>query len=188
MTIVEEAISRTIPTGPGTRRREIFELVRTLKFHPEFAGISAGEIDFLRPSLKGWWKLAKPHTSGNHPHFHESWQDFVFGREEARVPVGRTMQTFLEIARSQPANPKAVELYGAGSLRTLLANLCWVLQQHAGDKPFHLGGRTVAPLFGVSDSQGSRWIKTLEQDGFIRVEKAYPRGVRRATEWHFVGE
>lgn len=180
--VVEEAISRSLPTGPGTRRRKILELVRVLKFHPEFAGMSATEIDCLKPFLRRWWKEAKPMTSGTHPHFHESWKDFVFAWEEARVPIGATMQQFLEVARSLPAPPLAIELYGEGSLRTLLVSLCWVLQEHAGDKPFPLSGRTVGPLLGVSDVQAWRWITTLAKDGLIRAAKTYPKVKRLATE------
>ena len=186
--VVEEAINRTIPSGPGNRRRAIFELARLLKFDPEFAEITTTQLDFLKPSLKKWWKQAEPYTSGTHPYFLETWQDFVFAWEEARVPVDATMQQFMDAARSMPAPERAVELYGEGTLRTLLVSLCSVLQQHAGDKPFPLACRTVGTLLGVSATHASRWLKTLAEDGFIKPEKTYPMGKRLATEWLYVGD
>lgn len=184
---VEDAIARTLPSAPGTRRRKLLELARILKFHPEFAGIPASEIGFLRTALKRWWKLAKPHTSGTHPDFHRTWQDFVFAWEEARVPMGATMWAFLEKANSQPAPKRAIELYGEGSLRALLASLCQVLQQHADNKPFPLSGRVVGPLLGVSDTQAWRWLKTLEKDRLIKAARTHPQGRRLATEYRYVG-
>jgi hypothetical protein len=185
--IIDDAIRRTIPTGPGNRRRMIMTLARMLKFHPEFAGIPSTDIDFLRPYVKQWWKLAQPYTSGKHPYFHQSWQDFVFAWEEARVPFGATMQAFWDEARAQPPPIVAVEKYGERSLRTLLASLCQVLQRHSPDKPFPLSVRLAGSLLGVSEIQASRWLKTLVADGIISAEKTYLRGYRLSNEYRFRG-
>lgn len=185
---IEEAVTRSTPTGPGTRRAKLLELVRRIKFMPEFANLPATKIDCLRPFLKLWWKLAKPHTSGKHAHFWQSWQDFVFAWEEARVPYGATMQAIMEKACCCPPPRKAVEKYGEGSLRGLLAALCRELQRFNGDKPFHLSGRTAGPLIGVSDTQAWCWLKRLEKDKIIVPVKKYPRGKRLATEFRYVGD
>jgi hypothetical protein len=69
-----------------------------------------------------------------------------------------------------------------------LASLCKVLQKHARDEAFPLGGRLVGPLLGISDVHAWRWLKRLEFDGIIKTAKTYPRGKRLATEWLYVGE
>jgi hypothetical protein len=185
-TMIEETIARTIPTGPGTRRAKLMELVRRLKFLPEFAEVPATGIDFLQPYLRRWWKEAKPRTSGKHPQFWRSWQDFVFAWEEARVPYGATMKAIFETACSTPPPKLAVEKYGQGSLRALLASLCRELQRYNGGDRFHLSGRTAAPLLGVSDTQAWRWLKQLERDEIIEPVKKYPKGVRKATEYRYL--
>jgi hypothetical protein len=184
---IAEAVVHSLPTRPGTRRRKLFELVRRIKFMPKFVDLPATQIEFLKPYLRHWWKLAKPSTSGKHPHFWQSWQDFLFAWEEARVPHGATMKAILEKARSLPPPKLAVEKYGEGSLRALLASVCRELQRYNGEKPFPLTGRTVGPLIGVSETQGWRWLKTLAQDKIIVVVKEYPRGSRLGKEYRYVG-
>lgn len=187
-TVIEAAIAGTIPTGPGTRRAKLLELARRLKFLPEFAEVPATGIDFLQPYLRRWWKEAKPRTSGKHPQFWRSWQDFIFAWEEARVPYGATMKAMFEKARSTAPPKLAVEKYGEGSLRALLASLCRELQRYNGGDRFHLSGRTAAPLLGVSDTQAWRWLKQLEADRIIAPVKTYPKGVRMATEYRFLAD
>jgi hypothetical protein len=186
--IVQEAVARCIPTGPGSRRAKLFELARRLKFLPEFVGLPATKIDFLKPFLRQWWKKAKRRTSGKHPRFWQSWRDFVFGWEEARVPYGATMRAIREKAESGPPPKVAVEKYGEGSLRTLLAALCRELQRFHGDKAFPLSGRMAAELLGVSPTQAWRWIGQLVQAGIIVPVKKYPRGKRQATEYDYLPE
>ena len=185
---INEAIYRTIPPGPGKRRDKLFELARRLKAMPEFADLPATKIEFFKPYLKRWWKQAKPNTSGTHPRFWQSWQDFVFAWEEARIPHGATMNEIFEKARAAPLPTKAVQKYGAGSLRTLLASLCRELQAFHGGNRFHLSGRAAGPLLGVSDVHAWRWLNTLEKDGIIRLLKKYPRGTRLAREYRYVAE
>jgi hypothetical protein len=185
---IEEAIARTIPTGPGTRRMKLLELARKLKFMPELASIPAAGINFLKPYLKRWWKKAKPRTSGNHPEFHQSWQDFVFAWEEARIPYGATTQAIFEKARSSPAPKVAVEKYGEGSLRAILASLCRELQRSNGGDHFFLSGRTAGSLLKVSDVQAWRWLKQLQEDRIIEPVKVHPRGRRLAMEYRYLGD
>lgn len=186
--MIDEVMARTLPTGPATRRRTLLDLARKLKFRPEFAKIAATEIDFLKPYLKRWWKIAKPLTSGKHPGFHTSWQDFVFAWEEARVPYGAAMQAIYEKACSSPSSTLAVEKYGVGSLRVRLASLCRELQRTNGDKCFFLSGRTAGPLLGVSDVAAWRWLKQLTKDGIIEPVKTYRRGMRKATEYRYLAD
>ena len=98
------------------------------------------------------------------------------------------MQAIMQKARCSPPPRKAVEKYGEGSLRALLASLCRELQQFNGDGPFPLTGRIAGPLIGVSDTQAWRWLKRLETDEIIVPVKKYPRGKRRATEYRYLGD
>ncbi|MFC1596319.1 hypothetical protein ACFL5Q_00035 [Planctomycetota bacterium] len=110
------------------------------------------------------------------------------------APVTASLETATATGESaeccETAAPpsRAVETYGAGSLRTLLAALCRELQHYHGNDRFHLSGRAVAPLLGVSDVQAWRWLNTLEADGIIELLKKYPRGVRRAREYTYTGD
>jgi len=185
---INAAIKQTIPSGPGKRRAELFELVRRLKALPEFEKLASTEIEFLKPYLQEWWKRAKPHTSGKHPRFEQSWQDFVFAWEEARIPYGATMQGIFDKAKNAVPPQKAVERYGAGSLRALLAALCRELQRYNGNRHFYLSGGIAGPQLGVSDVHAWRWVKSLEQDNIIRTVKKHPRGSRLATEYEYLGD
>jgi len=113
-------------------------VARKLKFMPALAGLGARDIGFLQPYLKRRWKLAKPLTSGRHPHFSQSWQDFVFAWEEARVSYGATMQAIFDRACPSPAPKVAIEKYGEGSRRALLASFCRELQRANGGDRFYL--------------------------------------------------
>ena len=53
---------------------------------------------------------------------------------------------------------------------------------------FYLTGRDAGPLLGVSDVQGWRWLRQLVADEIIEPTKTYPRGVRKATEYRYLGE
>lgn len=189
---IEDAIRRTIPPHSGTRRAKLFELARRLLAISELAGIPATEIDFLKPSIREWWTLAKPHTSGKHPHFQQSWQDFVFAWEEARIPFGATMKAIYEQAIARTPPRKAVEKYGARSCRTQLAALCRELQDSRrgsdGAGSFYLSGRTAATVLPVSDVQAWRWIRQLEADGIIKTIKTNARSTRLATEYRYLGD
>ena len=187
--IVEEAIMRTLPTKPGERRKRLFELARRLKFTAELAGTPATEIDCMKPYLQHWWKLAKPHTSGGHPHFHESWHDFKFAWEEARTPFGAAMQAIFEKACSRQAPQMAIEKYGEGSLKALLASLCRELQLCCnGSDRLYLASRTVGHLLGVSSTHAWRFLNTLEKDKIIEVVESHPRASRLATEYRYLGD
>ena len=164
------------------------QIVRQIKFAPDFADIPATEIEFLKPYLKRWWKIAKPKTSGTHPYFTTTWHDFVFAWEEARIPYGETMNAVFEKARLAPPPKIAVEKYGQGSVRALLASFCRELQQFGGGDSFYLSGRTAEPYFPVSAMQIWRWLKRLTQDRIIQVVKQHPKGTRLATEYRYLPE
>jgi hypothetical protein len=186
--VIEEAIARTIPTRPGMRRGKLFELARRLKFHPAFAGIPTTQLDCLETYLQKWWTAAKPNTSGDHPHFRESWKDFVFAWEEARIPYGETLKVAFERAQSAPPSRKAVAQYGEGSARTLLATFCRELQQLNDGEFFWLSGRDAGPLLGVADVHAWRWLRILQADKIIELLKKYPSGVRKACEYRYTGD
>ena len=185
---IEEAMARSLPTKHRERRTKLMQIARQIKFAPEFADIPATKIEFLKPYLRRWWKVAKPKTSGKHPYFPTTWQDFVFAWEEARIPYGETMKAIFEKAHSTPPPKLAVEKYGRGSARALLASFCRELQQFNGSGSFFLSGRTTEPYFPVSAMQIWRWLNRLTQDGILRVVKKYPKGTRLATEYRYLPE
>jgi len=124
---IEEAISRTLPKRPGERRRKLFDLARRLKFSQEFSGVTSTSIEHLRPMVRRWWEAAMPFTSGTHAHFGESWKDFVFAWEEARVPYGATFRRLFDQARYRESPQKAINLYGKDTQRSLLVLLRYLI-------------------------------------------------------------
>lgn len=103
--------------------------------------------------------------------------DFITQLENAmdkvKYPVGREMEFLLErVAKvSIPDDLATIEDGDA----QLIARVCRLLQQDAGNKPFHLSQTNAGKLIGKQRAAGGRKLATLERKGFIQLErKGFP--------------
>jgi len=178
---VENAIQATLPTGPGTRNQQVFQLARALKGIPSLA-IQSPES--LRWIVQKWHALALPHI--NTKPFEETWIDFLKGWPRVLTPMRlKLLGDALKAARD---NPVAGVTYDNEDARVLVA-LCRELQASVGDVPFFLASRTAGRLFGVNHSTVSRWLFLLEADGWIKtiVKGGTPENPRKATRFRYTG-
>lgn len=177
----ETLIRGCLPTGPGRRNRQVFELARALKGIPKFADAAP---DSLRAIVKRWHALALPYIATKE--FTETWIDFLMAWSRVKIPKGATMTSIMQRALEAPL-PKAAERYDEEPIRRLVA-LCRQLAQEAGGGPFYLACRTAAHLLGVSHVQANRWLFLLAHEGVIEQLTKGDRSTRKAAEYRYRGD
>ncbi len=176
------AIDGTLPSGPGRRNRQVFELCRALRALPWLVD---AQPDELRPLVRAWHARALPHIS-TQP-FDETWIDFLRGWPRVKFPKGSEPMT-QKLAEALAQDPPAVAArFDSVPVRGLVA-LCRELQRGAGDGPFFLGCRTVGRLFQVDHSTAWRWLYLLTAEGVLEVTTAGSRASGRASRYRYRGD
>jgi hypothetical protein len=170
-----------LPTGPGRRNRQVFQLARAIKALPELAVMDPND---LRPIVQQWHALALPNIGTKE--FTETWIDFLQAWPRVKIPKGATMVSIMQKALEVPM-PKAAERYEGEPIRRLVA-LCKQLHLEANYEPFFLSCRTAAELLGVSHVQANRWLFLLDHDGVIEQVNKGDRGRRKAAEYRYLGD
>jgi hypothetical protein len=168
----EDAISATLPTGPGQRNRRIFALARRLK-----AIMPTATTDELEPIVRQWHVSALPIIRTKD--WLESWIDFRTAWARVRKPVGETMTEIVAIAKARVP-------VGADIITKLVA-VCQSLQEHHGPgQPWPLSCRMAAGLIGVGHSKAARLLKMLVIEGTIElVAPGGVKGSKIAAEYRF---
>jgi hypothetical protein len=173
---VEQAIARTLPTGPGQRNRRLFDLAQALK------GIMPHSIpDTLRPNVREWHRRALLFIRTKD--FDETWADFLVAWARVKRPAGCSLQAAFTAVEHEPAPPVADRYDGA--LRKLVA-LCWQLQRRWGSRAFPLPCRIAADVLGVSPLKAWQMLEALRIDRVIRLVKKGSKATGRASEWRFI--
>jgi hypothetical protein len=156
---VTEAIRLTGPQQFGERNDRIFEYARYLRAISEFTQLTDDEIMAL---ASAWFQRAR---------YRVRTQDFQTTLKDLRValprvehPIGESIQSIFK------------RTTGKGIER--LEDLCRLLQEIAGDEPFHLDCRTVGKLFEKSHVTAAKWFKRLIDDSVLAVveEHKYQAG------------
>jgi len=177
---VRTAIAATLPSGPGNRHRQLFELGRRLKAIPRFANAS---VQSLKGLVRAWHAAALPFIATKP--FEESWADFAESWPKIQYAAGQEpiVMTYQEaLAREIP---RVANQYEQQELRHLVA-LCSKLQEEAGEEPFFLAGRAAAELVKVPHAQVARWLRMLVVDGVLELVKQGSR--RHASEYRCRGQ
>jgi hypothetical protein len=173
---VTEAIAATLPTGPGRRNRQIFDLARQLR---SIAGLDDSPSS-LRFIFETWHRLALPVIRTKE--FDESWGDFQIAWRRLKVPArATTVQLAYQAALSRP-----LAIDGSADLGALAA-MCKTLSSGSNDGRFFLAVGTVATLFGISKTTAWRRLQSLE---FLQVIQLISKGKlqdRRASTWLYIG-
>ena len=180
--LVELAIRRTLPPGPGQRRNKLFQLARQLKAIPELADRSAGE---LRPVVEESHQAALPYIKtkpleASVWNFREAW-------DRVRFPAGEDIVGRCFAAAKDRAPPKCAEQYEGPGVRRLVA-LCRELQREYGERPFFLSCRTAGSLLGIGHKTASNWLRGLCGDGILGVVERPPRPTRKALRYKYLGD
>lgn len=178
---IENAISRTLPTQPGGRNRQVFRLARALKAIPELALIPSECVRELKPIVKAWFDRALPNMTTKD--FGTTWGDFGQCWGRVRTAEGeRVVEDAMTAAEASPP-PPGTEDYAPQ--HRLLASLCRELQRRTGAGPFFLSCRTAGGCIGVEHATANRWLSALHADGIL-IEVKKGGAERRATRWRYV--
>jgi hypothetical protein len=170
-----------LPTGPGRRNRQVFELARGIKAIPALANANPDDLRYI---VERWHALALPNI-GTEP-VEETWSDFVYGWSRVKYAKGATMEAVMEKALAAPM-PKVAERYEGEPILRLVA-LCRQLDREAKGGTFFLSCRTAGKLLEVPHFQANRWLFLLDHDKVVRQVNKGDRGKRQAAEYQWTGE
>ena len=177
---IEEAISRTLPTGTSQRHRLLFDLARELKAMPALADAPLAD---LKPIVKEWHRLAVAQI-GTKP-FEESWFDFCESWGKVKFPRGTEPMSVIVMKAMEAKLPKVAENYEQGSLRLLVA-VCRELQRASGEEPFFLSTRIAGKVLGVSHVTASFWLRGLQHDGILQLVSKGSQSGRKASRYQYL--
>jgi len=178
---IEQAIQQTLPTGPGKRHRQVFELARALRAIRPLVEADPGDLE---PIIRRWHKRALPHIR-TQP-FEETYIDFLRAWPNVKIPKGATMAEILKAAQNNPL-PRAAEEFEQPGLK-LLVCICRQLQRHHGREPFFLGCREAGKLLGVDHMTANRWLLLLRARKVIRRVQKGDLQTRKATCYEYLGD
>lgn len=179
---IERAIAQTLPTGPGQRHRQVFELARALKAIP---ALSDAEPSSLRDPVRRWHELAKAVIT-TQP-FEETWIDFIRAWPKVKFPKGAEPMAGLFARAAGSSLPEVASQYEQAGLR-LLVSLCREMQRTCGDGPFYLSCRTAGRLLHVEHTTAWRWLFLLESDHVLDVAERGGSKTQRATRYRYLGD
>jgi hypothetical protein len=180
---IEQAIIESLPTGPGRRNKQVFELARGLKAIPALADIPKEDLKDLKRAVRRWHELARP-VIRTQP-FEETWIDFIQAWPKVRFPKGAEPMAQV-IARVIEADiPDVAQSYEQSELRRLVA-ICRELQRATGGGPFYLSARTAGRLLEVSPMTAWRWLFLLESDGILATVTKGTAKTQKATRFRYL--
>lgn len=179
---IEEAIAGTLPTRPGQRHRQVFELARGLKAVPELNDANAKS---LKPFVQEWHRRALPHVATKP--FEETWIDFLKAWPNVQFPKGAEPMAAVFERACSAGLPAVAEQYEQSPLQLLVA-VCRELQRGAGDGPFYLSCRTAGQLVEVDHATANRWLFLLVSDQVLELVEKGSRDRRRASRYRYRGD
>jgi hypothetical protein len=149
---INDAISECRVSG-GDINRPLFMLAHKVRSIEEELNVRFS-INATVEIVKRWQASNQDHLENDHDYPAE----FLDKLWLVRFPKGRALATAVEIARNI-APPKQTELLSADV--QLLAKLCCVLQDQAGNKPFFFDGRSAAKALGIPHRTVASWLRAL---------------------------
>jgi hypothetical protein len=183
---VAAAVAQTLPAArtEAAWRRKLWGFVRRLKALPQTRDLAPAA---LRPVVRYWHDAARAAAGGDLA-FEETWGRFLeaWPRVEHAAGAGPFDRLWEESAAAK--QPRAARGYDDPRMRRLVT-FCWLLQRHAGARPFALDCRRVAALLGVHHATVWRWLRlVLVSDEVLRLVARGSRATARANEWRFIGK
>ena len=177
--MIDAAIVESLPTGPGQRHRQVFELARALKAIPQVADADPGE---LTEYVKRWHCLALDAISTKP--IEETRIDFLKAWPNVKFPKGtEPMALVFERAKATDL-PDVAYQYETPAMRYLVA-ICRELQRAAGTTPFYLACRTAGKLLGVDHVTANRWLFLLVTDEVLVEVTKGSRVTGKASRYRY---
>lgn len=187
-TTIEEIIRRHAPKGPSQRNSRLFDLVRHLKWLPEYMD---ADSDTLEPIMQQYHKLAKPFSDTP---YSVTRFDFLYAWDRAKHPPGQSPVTpAFKAAQEKPLPPEAARYDDSPQLQLLVA-LCCELQRLAGTGIPFLSCRDATRVLGMDPQKQAmtvhRWLQGLARDRIIRIIERGTAGVAggKAMRFKYLGQ
>jgi hypothetical protein len=174
---IDEAIPEC-RVSSGDTNRPLFMLAHKVRSIEEELNVRFS-TDATADIVKRWQASNQDQLEENHDYLAE----FLGKLELVRFPRGRALANALELAGTI-APPKQTELLSAGF--QLLAKLCCILQQQAGNKPFFLDGRSAAKVLGIPHRTVAIWLLALRRLHVIVLASEGHRG--EASRYWYVAQ
>ena len=205
--LLERTIQASLPTGPGRRNRQVFELSRHLL---TIDGITQDiSATLFRPIVGRWHNMAVEQATRLgfviNGDLEETWTDFRYGWGKVTHPFGCALKpVFDEIHQMdvegevEPPVWNALEYFRrtADLPMRLLHSVLFELAHRASDEPFSLAcniGAQHLRRIGAGEKISETWVyrrlKTLEDDGILHcVDKGQSGGMcdRRAAKYRWI--
>jgi hypothetical protein len=175
--LVEQAISQTIPRGPGERNRLVFAFARRLRglFDP------TADPETLRPYLERWHRAALPAIGTKS--FDVTWADFRVAWNRVQIPAG----ALLGRIRQSVAEDSLAKGSGDSSLDRVARVFRAAAGVHRG-RDFFLSYRTLGALAGLSHVTAHQIARRLVAEGLLEIVENGSVGRRgKATTWRWLG-
>ena len=180
--LVEMAISKTLPTGPGQRHHCLFRLARKLRSIPGFDGKPAASVISY---VRNWYEQALPFIRTKD--WLENWGDFAEAWDRVRYLEGTDKMTeLIKRAATSPPPAFAHELGITSTGALLLIRVCRELQREAGAKPFFLSARKAAEVCDTNPMTAWRWLRGLAACGVLQAVSVGNNTSRKASEWRYL--
>lgn len=177
---IQQAITRTIPTGHGQRHRAIFNLARELK-----AWLPDAPFPELKPIVREWHSQAMPNIRTKP--FDDTWFDFMESWPKVMFPAGEEpIQMIVEKALKADLPAIAGE-YESPHVQALIA-LCRELQREKGKNPFFLSCRTAGRLLNVEHTRANRYLRGLCRDRVIEEVSKGSQSSGKASRYRYLHE
>jgi hypothetical protein len=177
------AIEETLPRHVGKRNDAIFDLARTMKGKPEFAG---AEPLALRSIVLEWHRRALP-VIGTQP-FDMTWADFLRAWKGVIYPKGTEPMAQIAKRASSCAPPAwMLERFDCPNTHRLLL-LCRELHRASRGGVWFLSCRTAGALLGIDHTAAWARMHLLEDEGVLVATERGIVGGKRATRYRYVAE
>lgn len=182
---IERAILDAMPTGPGQRNKQVFQLARALKAIPAIADAPANDLE---PYVRRWHDRAKRFITSKE--FEESWIDFLRAWRPGAIKFPKGSKPVLQLLfdRAVCAGVPDVALHYDGEKCRLLVGLCRELQRATGSAPFYLSCRTAGNLLGVEHSTAWRWLFLFTVDGILEIVSRGSQASHKASRFKYLAE
>jgi hypothetical protein len=179
---IERAIAASLPTGPGVRHKQVFELARALRGIP---ALYDADPRHLRDIVRRFHQRALAHIRTKP--FEETLVDFLRGGPRVKFPLGtEPMALVLHRVATTPL-PEAAEQFEQEKFKTLVS-LCRELQRNAGAGEFYLSCRTAGRLIGVCHTHASNWLFLMVQLGVLEEVMKGSALTQRASRYRYLGD
>ncbi len=179
LSLIGEAINKTLPISFGCRNRRVFDFARKLK------GILGNDIDqeSLRAYVEQWHELALKNI--NTKGFNETWRDFLVAWSRVKTPTGLGLAAIKQMADADQYSRPCGDMNGDRIARVFRA-----ASKFHGGREFFMPYRTIAECSGFSAFSSRAIALRLVNEGLVAiVEPGEPgMGSGKATVWRWIGE